>query len=147
MDYHPTKLKKDASLRMGGARGQGLVKRPNLRASGCLRKRGSIKSTYERPAQKVGGSDARRMARGLLDGAGGWTGGMRVKSQYPNPILFWERRDGTTGTEGRPAEKPARIIASSALHCPDSANSLSAPPGSKMRLRSVYSGCVFVATC
>ena len=35
-----------------------------------LRKRGSIKSTYEKAcSKKVGGKDARRMARGLLDGA------------------------------------------------------------------------------
>ena len=58
---------------MGGARGQGLVKRPNLRASACLseKEREHKKHVREACSKKVGGKDARRMARGLLDGAGG----------------------------------------------------------------------------
>ena len=91
----------------------------------CLRKRGSIKSTYERPAQKVGGRDARRMARRLVDGARVDADGLDA-SEKPisksDSILGPEgRNDGDGGTKeaaATPAEKPARIIASSALHCP-----------------------------
>ena len=109
----------------------------------CLRKRGSIKSTYKRPAQKVGGRDARRMARRLVDGARVDADGLDA-SEKPisksDSILGPEgRNDGDGGTKeaaAKAAERPARIIASSALHCPDSANSMSAPPGSKMRVRT-----------
>ena len=134
---------------MGGARGQGLVKRPNLRASVCLRKRGSIKSTRGLLARWAGGTHAH---------AGWFAGcytGRRVDgldaSEKPisksDSILGTEGQtdDGDGGTReaaAQPAEKPARIIASSALHYPDSANSMSAPPGLNMRVRSVYSGCV-----
>ena len=112
MDYHPTKLKKDGSLRMGG--GRVWVEREvkdSSRGPICgqvparLRKRGSIKSTYERPAQKGGREGRTQDGSRAVRRGGRVTGGMRVKSQYPNPILFWERRDGTTGTGRRDATR------------------------------------------
>ena len=81
----------------------------------CLRKRGSIKSTYERPAQKGGREGRTRTQDGsqaVRRGACGRAGGMRVKSQYPNPILFWERRDGTTRTGRRDGPPKSRRASS-----------------------------------
>ena len=91
------------------------------------------------PAYKVGGTQWLAAVRLRLDG---W---MRVKSQYPNPILTRER----TRTEGReghpPAPAPARFLhkrASSAarLLCRchvRSTTACSLPPDFNVRSRSV----------
>ena len=68
-----------------------------MRASGsaCLRKRGSIKSTYERPAQKVGGREGRTQ-----DGSRAVRRGGRVdgRDASEKPI---SKSDSILGTEGR----------------------------------------------